>query len=122
MEKELSCREFAEALFNAIRDDPELLRGTAVTPTMRIHEAAALSVLLDWAEGRVAGFTHLPQEVRNLVAGFITEILAGLVLESRAPQQKRAWRVPAGLSGTEQAKHAVAQELRAMKGRPPRTH
>jgi hypothetical protein len=121
MKIHIGPHEVAAGLFEALKSVPELMAGARMSPAMLVHEGAARAALLDWAEGRADGFTHLPSDVRSLAAAFIADFL--LKLSAGHPDfAGETWVVPAGLSAAQQAKSAVAQELRMQTGPAPATH
>lgn len=120
MNMKIGCAELASALFEAIKSAPELTADTHMHAGMLVHETAARDAILNWCEGK-SSFGHLPPDVRSLAAAFMSDFL--LKVSSRHPDlAQRMWLVPMGLSPVEQAKHAVAQELRSNSDPAPRKH
>lgn len=121
MRFDIGVNAVAEGLFEALKSAPELLSGARMTPAMLVHEVAARDAILDWCEGRSNGFAHLPADVRALAAAFVTQFLHRLAVGDPA-FVGATWSVPVAATLQEQAKCAVAQEIRGQQDPTPRSH
>jgi hypothetical protein len=115
----LDADALGECVFALVREWRMFGAPVELTPEILLLEQAAQEALLDACEGR-AKLGDAPAGVRALAIALMTQFLHNLGLD---PAYRSArWSVPAGASPTDQARFALAAEIRRTLGRAPSSH
>ncbi len=109
MDVEVDAQAVGAGLWTTLQRCPQMLALGKVTGDVFLHEHAAQELLLDWADGRIEDWGNAPMPVKQRAAASLTAFL--LLLVNRA-YQGRTWRVPADLPPEDQARRALALEIR----------